>query len=399
MLSTTLETTHEGQPTAEPSRSSGKAGPTMKISCDREQLFQAFQTVASVAPSRSPKPILQNVKLEVTDTSVVLLATDLEVGIRHQVSGVDIQSPGVVVLSVTRFGSILRESTDQTLHLESDSTGTTIRGERSQFRLPAEDPAEFPSVTAFEEADYHTVPARLLRELIRRTAFATDNESSRYALGGVKLEVEGDQLTAIGTDGRRLAKMVGPVGTIGKAIDAAQTTIVPTRAMQLIERAVAPTDEEVRVAVKGNEFLVHTERATISARMLEGRFPEWKKVFPDLSGGVKLDLAVGATHAAVRQAAIVTSDESRGIDFTFGEGMLVLSGKAAEVGQSRVELPIGYDGEELTVTLDPRFVIDFLKVLDADKTFCFEVKDAESAAVCSTDDGYGYVIMPLARDR
>jgi DNA polymerase-3 subunit beta len=79
--------------------------------------------------------------------------------------------------------------------------------------------------------------------------------------------------------------------------------------------------------------------------------------------------------------------------------MLVLAGRAAEVGQSRVELPINYDDQELTITLDPRFVVDFLKVLDAEKTFIFEVKDAESAAVCRTDDGYGYVIMPLARDR
>ena len=394
-----MSTTLEDQTQTESSRPARKSGPSMKISCDREQLLQAFQTVASVAPSRSPKPILQNVKLEVSDKVVTLLATDLEVGIRHEVSGIDIQSPGVAILSVNRFGSILRESTDQTLHIESDSQGTTIRGERSQFRLPAEDPAEFPQVTAFDESDFHTVPARLLRELIHRTVFATDNESSRYALGGVKLEVEGDQLTAIGTDGRRLAKMTGPVGTTGKAIDAAQTTIIPTRAMTLIERAVAPTDDEVKIAVKGNEFLVHTATATISARMLEGRYPEWRKVFPDSQGGVKLDLAVGAMLTAVRQAQIATSDESRGIDFTFGEGMLVLSGKAAEVGQSRVELPIGYDGDELTVTLDPRFAIDFLKVLDADKTFQFAVQDSESAAVCSTDDGYGYVIMPLARDR
>jgi len=394
-----LSTTLEDSPIAESSRSAGKAGPTMKISCDREQLLHAFQTVASVAPSRSPKPILQNVKLEVADQTVTLLATDLEVGIRHQVTGVDIQSPGVAILSVTRFGSILRESTDQTLHLESDSQGATIRGERSQFRLPAEDPAEFPQVTAFDASDFYTVPARLLRELIRRTAFATDNESSRYALGGVKLEVEGDQLTAIGTDGRRLAKMTGPVGISNGAVDTTQTTIIPTRAMTLIERAVDPADEEVQITVKGNEFLVHTARATISARMLEGRYPDWKKVFPESGSGVKLELAVGATLTAVRQAQIATSDESRGIDFTFGEGMLVLSGKAAEVGQSRVELPIGYDGDELTVTLDPRFIVDFLKVLDADKTFSFEVKNSESAAVCSTDDGYGYVIMPLARDR
>lgn len=395
-----MTTTLENKSETDDLPSTKSSGRSLKISCDREQLLQAFQTAASVAPTRSPKPILQNVKLEANAQGVILSATDLEVGIRYFVDGVDVQSEGVAVLSVSRFGSILRESTDETLHLESDVQGTTIRGERSQFRLSAEDPAEFPQVAAFEEKNFHEVPARLLRELIRRTVFATDNESSRYALGGVKLEFAETELTAIGTDGRRLAKMTGPISTTGTVIDASQTTIVPTRAMQLLERAVVPADAEVQVALKGNEVLVHTPKATISARLLEGRFPDWKKVFPESSnGGVKLDLAVGGTHAAVRQAAIVTSEESRGVDFTFGDGMLVLSGKAADVGQARVELPISYNDQEMTVTLDPRFVVDFLKVLDAEKTFTFEVKDAESAAVCSTDDGYGYVIMPLARDR
>lgn len=371
----------------------------MKISCNREQLLSAFQTVATVAPSRSPKPILQNIKLEVTEQGATLMATDLEVGIRHTVSGIDIQTPGVALLSVARFGSIVRESTDETLHLESDSQGTTIRGARSQFQLPAENPDEYPVVAPFEENSYYEVPARLLRELIHRTAFATDSESSRYALGGVKLEFEEGQITAVGTDGRRLAKMTGPAGTVGQPGSQGEATIVPTKAMLLIERAISPSDAEVRLSVVGNELLVHSERATISARLLEGRFPEWRKVFPESTEGLRLELAVGPTHAAVRQAAIVTSEESRGVDFTFGGGMLVLSGRAAEVGQSRVELPIGYDGDELTTSLDPRFVVDFLKVLDADKTFTFAMQDADSAAVCSTDDGFGYVIMPLAKDR
>jgi DNA polymerase-3 subunit beta len=69
------------------------------------------------------------------------------------------------------------------------------------------------------------------------------------------------------------------------------------------------------------------------------------------------------------------------------------------VGQSRVELPIAYDGQSIAITLDPRFVSDFLKVLDAEKTFKIDLQDGDSAAVCTTDDGYGYVIMPLARDR
>ncbi|MEM9353677.1 MAG: DNA polymerase III subunit beta [Planctomycetota bacterium] len=373
---------------------SGQA--SLKLACDREQLLHAFQTVAAVAPSRSPKPILQNVKLEATADRVELSATDLEIGIRHTVAGVDIHQPGTVILPNARFGSILRESTDETLHLESDGTSTSVVGERSRFRLSAEDAHEFPPVAEFDSQTSVQLHGRLFRELVRRTAFATDNESSRYALGGVKLEFDGSSVTAIGTDGRRLAKMTGEVSG---SIDTEQTLIVPTRAMQLIERGISPTDEEVRVAVRGNELLVTSDTFTISSRLLEGRFPDWKKVFPDTAGAVKLELAVGATLSAVRQAAIVTSEESRGIDFTFNDGLLVLSGVAAEVGQSRIELPIGYDGDELTITLDPRFVIDFLKVLDAEKTFAMEVRDSESAAVLSTDDGYGYVIMPLARDR
>ena len=371
----------------------------MKITCDREQLLHAYQTVSSVAPARSPKPILQNVKLEAGDGGVFLSATDLEVGIRHVVTGVEIHSPGALILPVARFGSILRESADKVLRLESDGTGIVVLGERSKFQLPAENPAEFPTVAPFEETSFFETSARLLRELIRRTVFATDNESSRYALGGVKLEFGDKEVTAVGTDGRRLAKMTGPISLHGQPGGGPANTIVPTRAMQLIERAVSPTDSEVQLAIRGNEFLVRSPRAVISARLLEGRFPEWRRVFPESGAAEQIDLSVSQTHTAVRQAAIVTSEESRGIDFTFGGGALVLAGKAAEVGQARVELPIAYNGREISITLDPRFVVDFLKVLDADKSFTMELRDGDSAAVAKTDDGYGYVIMPLSRER
>jgi DNA polymerase-3 subunit beta len=169
--------------------------------------------------------------------------------------------------------------------------------------------------------------------------------------------------------------------------------------MQLIDRALTEADAEIRIAVRANDILVKSPRATIYSRLVEGRFPKWRDVFPQRTNSQKFELIVGPFHAAVRQAAIVTSDESRGVDFTFGGGKAVLSGRTAEVGQSRVEMPIAYDGEPVSITLDPRFLGDFLKVLDAEQAFVLDIKDAESAGVCSTDDGYGYVIMPLARDR
>lgn len=371
----------------------------MKITCNREKLWHAFQTVSAVAPSRSPKPILQNVKFEVTPESAVLTATDLEVGIRYQTAGVEVDAPGTALLPVGRFGSILRESSDETFRIEADTQGTTVRGERNQFKLPAEDPAEFPTVAAFDTESFYDVPARLFRELIRRTVFATDNESSRYALGGVKLECDGTVLTAIGTDGRRLARMQGPVQAVEEPAQFGDATIVPTRAMQLIERTLAEDDSEVQIAVRQNEILVRNPRATFYSRLLEGRFPRWRDVFPQRQSSLKVDLVVGPVYAAVRQAAIVTSEESRGVDFAFEDGKLVLAGQTADVGQSRIELPISYDGQPLSITLDHRFVADFLKVLEPEKSFTLDLEDGEGAAVCTTDDGYGYVIMPLARDR
>jgi DNA polymerase III subunit beta len=371
----------------------------MKITSNREKLLHAFQTVSAIAPARSPKPVLQNVKLDISSDSTTLMATDLEVGIRYEVAGIEVDAPGSVLLPVGRFGSILRESTDETFRIESDSAGTTVRGERSQFKLPVEDPSEFPPIAQFGESACYEVSGRLLRELIRRTVFATDNESSRYALGGVKLEWQDNVLTAIGTDGRRLAKMEGPTQAINNPPPIGDVTVVPTRAMQLLERALAEDSTEVRLAIRQNDILVKTPRTTIYSRLLEGRFPRWRDVFPRRENSLKLELVVGPLYAAVRQAAIVTSEESRGIDFTFGEGTLVLAGQTAEVGQSRVELPIAYVGQPISITLDPRFVGDFLKVLEPEKSFTFDLQDSDAAAVCSTDDGYGYVIMPLARDR
>lgn len=372
----------------------------MKITCPRQPLQEAFQTAAAVAPARSPKPILQNVRLDATDKSGLLMATDLEVGVRVELTALEIEQPGSVLLPVQRFGMILRESSDEQLHLESSESGTLVRGDRSQITLLAEDPAEFPQVASFDEQSYHEVPARLLRELIRRTLFATDNESSRYALGGVLLELEPEKITAVGTDGRRLAKMEGPAVSVGEHGSGEHSTIVPARSLQLIERAVSDADAEIKIAARANDLLVRSPRATIYTRLVEGRFPRWRDVLPqDRPGAQKISLTVGPLLATIRQAAVVATDESRGIDCTFAAGNLVLQARTADAGQSRIELPIGYDGPQIDITLDHRFVAEYLRVLEPDRNVELELLDSDGPAVFRTDDGYAYVVMPLARDR
>jgi DNA polymerase-3 subunit beta len=217
-------------------------------------------------------------------------------------------------------------------------------------------------------------------------------------LGGVLLEPEGESIVAVGTDGRRMAKMEGAIKTVGQPATSG-STIVPARAMQLLERMLASDDSAVRLAARANDLMVRDARGLFHSRLVEGRFPKWRDVIPRRADSHKIEIPVGTLHSAVRQASIVTSEESRGVDFTFSKGTLVLSNTTAEVGLSRIEMPVTYDGPELTICLDHRFVEDFLKVLPPDKTFTLDVANGELAAYCTTDDKYGYVIMPLARER
>ena len=294
--------------------------------------------------------------------------------------------------------AIVRESPAGTVFdIHCDGTAAIVKAPRSEFRLPAEDPLEFPAVATFPGGGCVELATPLVRELVRRTVFATDSESSRYALGGVLVEMAPGAVIAVGTDGRRLARMQGPAESREGGIGDAQP-IVPARAMQLVERCLGGADQPVQLAVRGSEILVKTGGTTISARLVDGRFPRWRDVFPDRPDATRVQLVAGPLLAAVRQAAIVTSEQSKGVDFSFEPGQLVLTGRSAESGESRVELPIDHSGATVRIKLDPRFMSDFLRVLDPGAAVTVELTDAQSACVCTTEDGYGYVIMPLAAD-
>ncbi len=358
----------------------------------------AFQLAGSVAQTRSPKEVLQNIKVEAGEDRVTLMATDMETGIRIDVEGIDVERPGKALLHVGRVGMILRESNDEQLTIESDGAATVVKGAHAEFNLPSANPDEFPTVVGFEEEKYHELPARLFKEMVRRTAFATDADSSRFALGGVLLELTGEDVLAVGTDGRRLARMTGKGKSIGDHQTTGNSTIVPTRSLTLMERSIGDKEETVHIAARNNDVLLRTGSCTIYSRLVEGRYPNWRQVIPQRDDGVAIHMIVGPFFNVIRQAAIVADQETRGLDMEFGGGTLVLTASTADLGKSRVELPIEYDGEQIKMKLDYRFVSDFLKVLEPDMKFQMDVVSSTQPALMSTDDGYAYVVMPMALD-
>lgn len=371
----------------------------MKLHCHRPALTTAFQVVGGVVPTRTPKEILRSVKLQAVDGTVTLNGTDTEVGIRYEIPGVEAEGNVAALVPAARMISILRELTDDTVVLEVLEEAVWVRSGGSEFKLAAADPAEFPDVASFRDEQFHRIPGRALREMIRRTVFATDEESTRYALGGVLLELKADSVALAATDSRRLAVATAACQADGgEAANA--SPVVPSKAMQLIERSISDEDAEVCLAIHQNDVVVRCGASTISSQLVQGRFPRYSDVIPRAADAkAVIELVAGPFHSAVRQAQIVTDEESRGVDFVFGDGKLTLISQAADVGESRIEVPIPYDGDELKILFDPRFVSDFLRVIEPETQVRLHLIDPESAAVFRVDDDYTYVVMPLSRDR
>lgn len=153
----------------------------MKVQCDRATLTEGVQAALGVVPHRSPKPALGSIKMEAASGTITLLATDLEVGIRVNLSKVDVQETGACLVPADRFHAILRELDAETITLSSAEQETEIVAPGARFKVLGDDPADFPNVPVFPETGALTIVADDLAGMIKRTLFATARENTRYA--------------------------------------------------------------------------------------------------------------------------------------------------------------------------------------------------------------------------
>jgi DNA polymerase III subunit beta len=369
----------------------------MKAVCQREGLLSACQLVGAAVAPRDVKPILKNIKAILEPDRCTLMATDLELGIRLDVRSVKVEESGDAIIPAARMLSILRESTDSELTIDSNHDKCIVRGKFNEFEMPSEDPANFPDIPGFTDDAYHEIAAGVLREMIRRTLFAVAVGEARFsATTGVLLELDGEQAKLVGTDGRRLALAQGAAKAHGGHSTKGQMPVVPAKAMNLLERSLNEDEEVVRLAVRPNEVLLKTDRAMIYSRLVEGRFPPYQQVIPQ-KHPLKVPLVVGPFLTAVRQAAVMTDEESKRVVFSFSKHKLTLQAKGAEAGRSHVELPVGYDGKPIEISFDPKYLIDMLRVMDADAPLTLELLDSNKPALFRNDtSSYLYVVVPLA---
>lgn len=365
----------------------------MKLQCSREEMLTALQLVNAAVPGRDHRPVLQNVKAIAADDHCSLLATDLEVGIRRAVRGLPIEEAGEALLPASRTLAIFREAPDEELVIEPGSQTTTVRGGTMEFELGSGDSSAFPEFPSINGDGYHDISGGNLKTLIHRTLFAAATESHRYALTGIFWELEGNTIRLVATDGRRLAVAEGPARVQGEH-HAKGTHVVPTKAMQLLEKNLHDRDEMVRVTLRPKEALFQTGQWMIYSRLVEGRFPAYKDVLPK-KAPIKVPLVAGPFHIAIRQAAVMAEQGTKWVLCSFKPKLLLLEAQSPDAGRSHIELPMDYTGKPVEITFHPKNLTDLLRALAPSDELTLLMSDGKSPVLFRLGDNYSYLVMPL----
>ena len=334
----------------------------MEFVIKKSDLVRELQTVTGVVEKRATLPILANLLLETQDSSLQVGASDLEVTIRGKAKA-DIVSKGSVTLPAGKLHEIARSLPESDVSFKLlERNVVAIKCDRTKYKISGQPRDEFPNFPELDEQKGIKLPGAILNQMIERVAFAITTEDPRYSLNGALMLLKDKNLTMVATDGHRLA-FISKTLEIPAQEEELQV-IVPRKALAEVLKMTADVgadDPVVFGKIENHVFFVVGEHKLTSS-ILEGNFPRYENVMPKACG-TALTLATEELTQAVRRVSLLASDRlGRAVRFDLSSGKLELFSKT-EMGEAQESLPVEYDGPEMSIGFNARYLLDFLNVV------------------------------------
>ncbi len=368
----------------------------MRFTCTTKDIATAVAAASKVVNAHTTVPILSNVLLQADGGKIAVRATDLELTLEHAFPA-QVSEGGSVTVPAKLFASYLGNLSPGTLELTGTPTRASVKCERSNYDFHALPADEYPPLPAAARGAQFEIGGKRFRDGIDATIFAASSEEARGAvLMGTLLEVEGNALTMVATDGYRLAKFV----TTLENSAATEKFIVPSRALAEAARNLG-SGEQIAVNALGaqsNQLQMTSGDVAITVRLVDGQYPNYQQVVPakfDRAITVSTPLLIGS----LRRAELVAGDRASMVKLAFANQTLVVTASSDISGNAYEELEIEQQGEDLTIAFNARYLVEILNHIKSDKTvieFLGPLSPAAIRPLESLESGQQlYVLMPL----
>lgn len=370
----------------------------MNVTVQKADILPVLSRIQGIVGRKTNLAITTNVLIRASEGGITLTATDLETGFEGHYAA-SVRREGTIAINARKLFEIVRDFPSTEIILkEMDNHWVEIGNETVEYHIVGVNHEDFPEVPRVDSADFVEMESAGLSDMIAKSviiAAATDDR--RTHIIGVLAEWIEDNgkkaLRMVSTDGSRLSKVDHVFGE-GIHVPAAGKALVPKKSLTEVAKFLEP-EGSVNIAFKDNNFIIKKERETIIIRLLEGEFPRYQDIIVK-PAAQNLFIDRQMFVMMLKRMSILSSDEYKGVIFTFGENKLNISSTNPEIGESKEDMEIEYKGNKIKVMFNPKFFIDSLNVINEEKVNLNIVSEDRPCLISGEkDDHYLSVIMPM----
>lgn len=343
----------------------------MKFDIMRDRLLDGLNDVMKAVSSKTTIPILTGIKIDVSTEGMTLTGSDADITIQTSIPVeedgqqlIHVHQTGSIVLQARMFNEIVRKLPTNEVEIEvTENFQTRIQSGKSDFHLIGLDATEYPMLPEISPDRQITLPADLLKSVIRETVFAVSTSESRPVLTGVKWQIKEDGLICIATDSHRLAQRKV---TLDHVPTEEADVVIPGKSLTELSKILSDSNTPVDIFMTNQQVLFKTSDVLFFSRLLEGNYPETSRLIPDEYNTTVTINGKSLLQAIDRASLLAREDRNNVVRLsTLGENNVEISSNSPEIGKVEEEIQVeSLEGEELRISFSAKYMMDALKAID-----------------------------------
>jgi DNA polymerase-3 subunit beta len=301
---------------------------------------------------------------------------------------------GIVVLPARLLLDVTRvlPAAEASLELRPAEQDVEVISGKATFHIRTLRAEDFPPFPEPASGGAVSLPMQAFVTTAQKVAGSASRDETRPVLTGILVSATERELRMVATDSYRLSVKETQLEA---PLKAPFEVNVPARALQELARIAAGVEEgELSISVLQNQVLFQLGGTTLSSRLIEGQFPNYRQLLPD-SFEHELRLPGGELTDVVRRISLL-AQKNAPLRLAFAPGELTVSAQTPDVGEASESLPVAFQGEGLEIGFNPDFLRDGLEAIGDGEMVLKLISPLRPGLIESGDDGgFRYLIMPI----
>ena len=364
----------------------------MKFSFDRDSLIKEIAIAQEIITNKSPISILSNVLLEAQNNTLTIKASDTSVNFITHIP-VEVIEEGTTTIYCDKLMGILNSLPSGEVEFNQEDIKVSIKpvSKKIKFQLKSIASDKFPEIASTENVPFFEISSKDFKEMICQTIFAVADDANRFFMTGVFFTKKDNNIVMVSTDGRRLS-YIEKENTLNTP--EFTPSIVPVKILNCILKN-APSEGNISIAIVDKMIFAKFNNYEFSSLLLDGQFPNYQRVIPEKQA-YSFQVQKNDLENALKRIALMVDKKICRILFNLKPGVLKIISPESDIGNADEEIPCEYNGDEITLALNYRYIGEPLKVIDTER-IVFEFTESMKAITLHSEPkaDYFHIIMPM----